>query len=151
MTPAITSLKRLRLPYTIHRYQHDPSHPSYGLEAAEKLGLQSERVFKTLIVELDHGELVAAVIPVDRKLDLKSFAKVCGAKKAAMAEAKLVEKTTGYVLGGVSPLGQKKQLRTFLAGSAAGQGSIFISGGRRGLDLELSPEILLQATRGSYF
>jgi Cys-tRNA(Pro)/Cys-tRNA(Cys) deacylase len=148
MTPAINILKKKKIPHTIHSYQHDGDHPSYGLEAAEKLGLDPQQVFKTLVAELGDGSLVVAVIPVDRMLNMKLLAKAAGEKKADMADKRLVERTTGYVLGGVSPLGQKKQLRTFLDISAQDLKTIFVSAGRRGLEIEISPQDLLALTRG---
>ena len=150
MTPAINFAKKHKIEYQAHAYEHNPNAVSYGLEAAEKLGLDPARVFKTLVVELDGRELAVAVIPVNAKLDLKQFAKALGAKKAAMAEQKKVERTTGYVLGGVSPLGQKKVLKTLLNESAKQYPTIFVSAGRRGLDIELKPDDLVRFTRGSF-
>ncbi len=149
MTPAINIAKKKKVQHTVHTYQHDPDHQSYGLEAAEKLSVDPARVFKTLVTQLNAGELVVAIVPVDRMLDLKLLAKAAGAKKAAMAEKSAVERTTGYVLGGVSPLGQKKQLRTFLNDSASDWPTIYVSAGRRGMEIELSPADLLRLTRGS--
>lgn len=150
MTPAINFAKKHRIDYQVHAYEHDPNAPSYGLEAAEKLGLDPARVFKTLVVELDGKELAVAVLPVNAKLDLKQFAKALGAKKAAMAEPRAVERTTGYVLGGVSPLGQKKPLKTLLDESAKQYPTIFVSAGRRGLDIELKPDDLMRLTQGGF-
>jgi len=149
MTPAINLLKKRKTSHKVHSYQHDPNHPSFGLEASEKLGVPQERVFKTLVAELGDGSLAVAVIPVSQMLSMKQLAKSAGAKKAGMAEKKTVEKTTGYVLGGVSPLGQKKLLPTFLDDSAANFATIYVSAGRRGLDIELTPADLLQLTRGT--
>lgn len=148
MTPAIDLLKKKKIPHTVHSYQHDPNHSSYGMEAAEKLGFAPQQVFKTLVAELGDGTLAVAIIPVDRMLGMKQLAKAAGAKKAAMADRKTVEKTTGYVLGGVSPLGQKKLLKTILDSSAHDFATICVSAGRRGLDIELSPNDLLSLTRG---
>lgn len=139
MTPAINALKKGKVPYTVHKYSHDPAHESYGNEAAEKLDLQTERVFKTLVIQLDNGKLAVAIIPVSSMLSMKLIAKAAEAKKAIMAEKNLVEKTTGYVLGGVSPIGQKKRLPTFIDSSAQSFSTIFVSGGRRGVEIELSP------------
>jgi Cys-tRNA(Pro)/Cys-tRNA(Cys) deacylase len=150
MTPAINFAKKHKIEYQVHAYEHDPNAPSYGLEAAEKLGLDPARVFKTLVVELDGKELAVAVIPVIAKLDLKQFAKALGAKKAAMAEPRAVERSSGYVLGGVSPLGQKKPLKTLLDESAKQYPTIFVSAGRRGLDIELKPDDLVRLTRGGF-
>ena len=150
MTPAINFAKKHKIEYQIHAYEHDPAAPSYGLEAAEKLGLDPARVFKTLVVELDGKELAVAVIPVNAKLDLKQLAKALGAKKAAMADQRKVERTTGYVLGGVSPLGQKKALKSLLDESARQFPTIFVSAGRRGLDIELKADDLVRLTRGGF-
>lgn len=133
----------------MREYAHDPACASYGLEAAEKLGVDPERVFKTLVADLG-GELVVAVIPVEAMLGLKHLAKAAGAKKAAMADKSLVERTTGYVLGGVSPLGQKKRLRTFVDASATAHATILVSGGRRGLDIEIAPADLARMTGGGF-
>jgi len=149
MTPAINAAKKAKIKYTVHEYDHDPAAPSFGEEAAEKLGVPPERVFKTLVVDAGAG-LAVAVVPVLLKLDLKAMAKALKAKKAAMAEVKVVERTTGYVVGGVSPLGQKKRLPTVLDDSAQGFETIFVSGGKRGLDIELSPADLAALTRASF-
>lgn len=146
MTPAINAAKKAKIPYTVHQYVHDPTASSYGKEAAEKLGLDEARVFKTLVVELDNGSLAVAVIPVSAMLGLKQLAKAAGAKRAAMADKALVARATGYVLGGVSPLGQKKRLPTFIDSSAASFPTIFVSAGRRGLDIELKPADLAGLT-----
>ncbi|AMK11069.1 Cys-tRNA(Pro) deacylase [Pseudodesulfovibrio indicus] len=149
MTPAINAAKKAKITFTVHEYEHDPAAPSFGIEAAEKLGVPPERVFKTLVVDAG-GTLAVAVVPVLLKLDLKAAAKALGAKKAAMAEAKAVERTTGYVLGGVSPLGQKKRLPTILDESARHCPTVFVSGGRRGLDIELAPADLAALTRAGF-
>ena len=149
MTPAINAAKKAKIPFTVHEYEHDPACASYGLEAAEKLGVDPARVFKTLVADLG-GELVVAVIPVESMLGLKNLARAAGAKKAAMADKALVERTTGYVLGGVSPLGQKKRLRTFIDASAQTLPAIHVSAGRRGLEIELAAEDLAQLTGGKF-
>lgn len=148
MTPAINILKKKKITHTVHSYEHDADHPSYGLEAAEKLGVEPRRVFKTLVAELADGLLAVAIIPVDRMLSMKLLAKAAGVKKAGMAERSVVEKSTGYVLGGVSPLGQKKMLKTFLDVSAREFATIHVSAGRRGLEIELSADDLIKLTRG---
>jgi len=148
MTPAINLVKKKKIKHTIHTYQHEPDHPSYGLEAPEKLGIPQEQVFKTLVTELGDSSLAVAIIPVNQMLSMKLLAKAAGVKKAGMADKKVVEKTTGYVLGGVSPLGQKKLLKTFLDDSAANHATIYVSAGKRGLEIELAPADLLQLTRG---
>jgi len=144
MTPAITAAKRARLNHRIHEYRHDPSAASYGLEAAEALGIEPSRVFKTLLVALngDAKRLAVGVVPVSQQLDLKAIAAACGAKKAEMAEPREAERATGYVVGGISPLGQKKRLPTVIDASASGFETIYISAGRRGLEIELSPHDL---------
>ena len=149
MTPAIHAAKKAKIDFTLHEYEHDPSAESYGLEAAEKLGMDPDRVFKTLVASAG-PDLVVAVLPVDRQLNLKRLAKAVGVKKAAMAEVKLVERTTGYVVGGVSPLGQKKRLATVIDQSAEQFDTIMVSAGRRGLEIELSPRDLAAMTRGAF-
>lgn len=144
MTPAVSTAKKHRIAYTLHEYTHDPNSASYGLEAVEKLGVDNERVFKTLVAKLDSRDLVVAVVPVAERLNMKCLAKAAGAKKAAMAEAKEVERATGYVLGGVSPLGQKKRLPTFIDARVEACSTVFVSAGRRGLEIELAPKDLLQ-------
>ncbi len=150
MTPGIKSAKRAKIDYQLHPYDHDPTAASYGEEAAEKLGVAPERVFKTLVVELDGSTLAVCVVPVTHQLDLKTAAKVLGAKKAKMADKNHVQRTTGYVLGGVSPLGQKKRLKTVIHDSAQSHATIYVSAGRRGLDIELAPEDLKNLTSGSF-
>ena len=140
MTPCIKMLKKAKVTYTIHQYQHDTTCESYGEEAAQKLGVIQERVFKTLVVQSE-DTLFVGVVPVSSKLSLKEFAKVLGVKKVMMADAKIVEKSTGYVLGGVSPFGQKKRLVTIVDKSALEYETIFVSAGKRGLDVEISPQI----------
>jgi Cys-tRNA(Pro)/Cys-tRNA(Cys) deacylase len=149
MTPAINAAKKAKIPYTVHEYEHDPAAPSFGVEAAEKLGVPPGMVFKTLVVDAG-GKLAVAVVPVLLKLDLKKMAKALGTKKAAMAEVKAVERTTGYVVGGVSPLGQKRALPTVIDESARDFEAMFVSAGKRGLDIELSPADLAALTRASF-
>lgn len=149
MTPAINQVKKAKIVYSVHEYTHSPSRSnSYGLEAAEKLEIAPERVFKTLVVLLDDGRLAVGIIPVVSKLNMKNIAKAAGAKKAAMADKALVVKTTGYILGGISPLGQKKKLPTFIDSSATGFPTIYVSAGRRGLEIELRSEDLVKLTQG---
>ncbi|MEF2230972.1 MAG: Cys-tRNA(Pro) deacylase [Pseudodesulfovibrio sp.] len=149
MTPAINAAKKAKIPYTVHEYDHDPAAESFGREAADKLGVAPDRVFKTLVVD-GGGTLFVAVAPVLRQLDLKLMARAVGAKKMAMADVRVVERTTGYVVGGVSPLGQKKRLVTVIDESARDAATIFVSGGRRGLDIELSPDDLAALTRARF-
>jgi len=148
MTPGVNAVSKSKVPYRIHEYSHDDSSESYGLEAAEKMGVPEERVFKTLVVSLDNKELVVAVVPVSTMLSMKLIAKVSGAKKAAMASKVDAERSTGYVLGGVSPLGQKRRLRTIIDSSAGNYSTIYVSAGRRGLEIELSPDDLAKLTSG---
>ena len=150
MTPAIDLLKKHKQTFQLHSYSHDPAAASYGLEAADKLGLQPQQVFKTLVAQSEAGELLVAVLPVVHSLNMKKLAKAAGVKKVAMADPQQVERTTGYVLGGVSPLGQKKSLRTFIDQTAQAFDSLFFSAGRRGLEIELSPQALQQLTRGHW-
>ncbi|MCA1773718.1 MAG: Cys-tRNA(Pro) deacylase [Halomonas sp.] len=142
MTPAINSAKSAGIAFQVHEYDHDPAAESYGLEAADKLGVAAEQVFKTLVVKLDGKQLAVGIVPVTGQLNLKQIAKAAGAKKAAMAQPAEVERTTGYVLGGVSPLGQKKRLATFIDRSADAFATIYVSAGRRGLEIELAPKDL---------
>ena len=149
MTPAIKLLKKQKIPHTIHEYKHDSSVHSYGEEAAQKMGVDPKSVFKTLVVQGEKS-LAVGIVPVSSKLNLKSVAKALGVKKVAMAEPKNVENTTGYILGGVSPLGQKKRLKTVIDVSAFEHETIFVSAGRRGLEVELDPtdlQKLLQADK----
>lgn len=148
MTPAILNLQRQKANFTIHEYAHDPSAPSYGLEAAEALGTPPEQVFKTLVVEDQEQQLAVAVVPVSSELNLKAMAKSLGSKRVKMADREKVERSSGYVLGGVSPFGQKKQLRTVMDQSAQDFASIFVSGGRRGLEVEIAPSDLIKILNG---
>lgn len=144
-TPATVALTGAGMTFTVHSYDHDPSSPSYGEEAAEALGVPPDRVFKTLVADVD-GELVVAVVPVAGSLDLKALASAVGGKRAAMADPAAAERTTGYVRGGISPLGQRKRLRTVLDASAGSHTTICVSAGRRGLEVELSPADLATLT-----
>lgn len=150
MTPAIEQARKAKVAFEIHAYEHDANAESYGEEAANKLGLVPERVFKTLVVQLDGQALAVGIVPVTGKLNLKQLAKAAGAKKAAMAAARDVERSTGYVLGGVSPLGQKKRLRTVIDASAQDFDTIYVSAGRRGLEIELAAADLAQLTGGTF-
>ncbi|MEV6183173.1 Cys-tRNA(Pro) deacylase [Streptomyces sp. NPDC052015] len=144
-TPATVALTAAGVDFTVHSYDHDPSHPSYGEEAAEAMGVSPDRVFKTLVADVD-GVLTVAVVPVAGSLDLKALASAVGGKRAAMADPALAERTTGYVRGGISPLGQRKKLPTVLDDSASAHTTICVSAGRRGLEVELSPADLAQLT-----
>lgn len=142
MTPAIRVLVQADVDHGVHEYAHDPQSESYGLEAAEALGLDPAVVFKTLVASTGQ-ELVAAVVPVCGQVDMKKLAAAIKAKRVEMADPKRVERTTGYVLGGISPLGQKKRLCTVVDASASQHATIYVSGGRRGLDLSLAPGDLI--------
>ena len=144
-TPATTALTAAGVPYTVRGYEHDPSTTAYGMEAAEALGVDPARVFKTLLVDTGSG-LAVAIVPVDRQLDLKALASALGVKRVQMADPAAVERVTGYVVGGISPVGQKRRLATVLDESADACDTVFVSGGRRGLDIELSPADLRRAT-----
>lgn len=150
MTPAIDLLKKAKAEHQVHSYSHDPKAPSYGLEAAEKLGLDPVRVFKTLLAASEKGELLVAVVPVAGSLDLKALAHAAGVKKADMADPQAAQRATGYLLGGISPLGQKKRLRTFIDESARQHATIYVSAGRRGLEVELGAELLALHTQGQF-
>ncbi|UCJ16404.1 Cys-tRNA(Pro) deacylase [Pseudomonas sp. MM211] len=150
MTPALDLLKKVRAEHRIHSYEHDPKAASYGLEAAEKLGLDPAQVFKTLLASSEKGELLVAVVPVVGTLDLKALAQAAGVKKVDMAAIDAAQRATGYLVGGISPLGQKKRLRTFIDSSALNYPSIHVSAGRRGLEVELSAEVLAQHTQAKF-
>jgi Cys-tRNA(Pro)/Cys-tRNA(Cys) deacylase len=150
MTPAIDQLKALGINHNLHEYVHDAGAASYGLEAAEKLGVVPARVFKTLVVDAGNNTLVVAVLPVNQQLNLKRMAKAVGAKKVAMANPAAVSRSSGYVLGGVSPLGQKRPLVTVIDESALVHSSIFVSGGQRGLEIELTAGDLANVTKATF-
>jgi Cys-tRNA(Pro)/Cys-tRNA(Cys) deacylase len=149
MTPAIRAVEAAKIAFTLHRYDHDPRAESFGEEAAGKLGLSPERVFKTLVARLDGKELVLAVVAASSRLDLKKLAAAAGGKKADMADATAAERATGYVVGGISPIAGRKRLPLFLDESALTYQSIFVSAGQRGLQMELSPSDLLRLTGGT--
>ena len=144
-TPATVALARADVPFTVHEYTHDPRAESFGLEAATALGLDPARVFKTLLASLD-GRLVVAVVPVTGQLDLKALARALGGAKAVMADPAAAERATGYVVGGISPVGQKRTHPTVVDDSALDHDTVYVSGGRRGLDLGLSPADLVRMT-----
>ena len=146
-TPAIAALVHLGIAHRVHRYERHSAVASYGKEAAEALGVESERVFKTLVCSVG-DDLVVALVPITGELDLKSLAAAMGAKGAEMASPGAAERATGYVLGGISPVGQKRRLATIVDSSASDWDTVFVSGGRRGLELELSPTDLLGVTGG---
>ena len=142
-TPATVALEKAGVTFTVHAYDHDPRSASYGLEAADALGLDPDAVFKTLLADVD-GELVVAVVPVSGQLDLKALASAVGGKRAAMADPAVAERTTGYVVGGISPIGQRKRLRTVVDETATTEPAVYVSGGRRGVDLGLDPADLVR-------
>lgn len=148
-TPATVALTTAGLPFALHPYEHDPAAASYGLEAAEALGVEPDRVFKTLLADTELG-LVVGVVPVTGLLDLKALAAAVGAKRAGMADPAVAERRTGYVVGGISPIGQKTRHVTVVDETAQLFETVFVSGGKRGLDIELAPDDLLRATGGTY-
>jgi len=145
-TQATVALTKAKVEFSTHVYDHDPAAKSFGLEAAEALGLAPEQVFKTLLVEVD-GKLTVGVVPVDRQLDLKAIAAAAGGKKAVMADPAAAERTTGYVVGGISPIGQKRALPTVVDSTVTEHTTVYVSGGRRGLDIGLSPTDLITVTK----
>jgi len=144
MTPACSALDRAGIGYTIHTYDHDDAAESFGVEAAELLKLDPKVVFKTLMASLDNDELVVAIVPVTGTLQLKRLAQAAGSKRATMADPGRAQRSSGYVIGGISPFGQRTPKRTFLDDSAASLTTIFVSGGRRGLDIEIAPSDLIR-------
>ena len=150
MTPALDLLKKHSAEHRVHSYEHDPKSASYGLEAAEKLGLDPQQVFKTLLASSEKGELLVAVVPVGGTLDLKALAHAAGVKKCEMADPAAAQRATGYLVGGISPLGQKKRLRTFIDDSAQNFATIHVSAGRRGLEVELAAAVLAEHTQGKF-
>jgi len=147
MTPCIKLLKKKKVPYTLHKYNHNTASQNYGEEVVDKLGLDAKSVFKTLIILADET-LVMAIVPVSSMLNMKLCAKAMGAKKAKMAEASVIENSTGYILGGVSPIGQKKRLTTLIDSSANLLDTLYVSAGKRGLEVSLKPNDLLRITEG---
>ena len=146
-TPATKALDTAGVTYELRAYDHDPRADSFGVEAAEKLGVEPGRVFKTLVADVD-GDLVVAIVPVTGRLDLKALAAAVGGKRAAMADPQVAQRRTGYVVGGISPIGAKTRLTTVLDASATAFETIYVSGGRRGFDVELTPADLLLVTQG---
>lgn len=144
-TPAIVTLQKLGVVYVVHPYDHDPAAPSYGLEAADALGVDASRVFKTLMADID-GRPVVAIVPVTGSLDLKALAAAASGKKAKMLAVAAAERLTGYVVGGISPIGQRTVSPTYIDRSALDHTTIFVSGGRRGLDIEINPKDLMTVT-----
>ena len=151
MTPAVVAARRAGVACQVLEYRHDPAARSFGREAAEALGVDSSKVFKTLVASLASGALAVAVIPVDTRLDLKALAAAAGAKKAAMADRKAAERATDYVIGGISPLGQRRRLTTVVDESALAHEQIYVSAGRRGLEIALHPRDLVTLTSATLY
>lgn len=149
MTPAVVAARRAGVVCQVLEYRHDPAAESFGLEAAEAMGVDPRQVFKTLVASLASGDLVVAVVPVVARLDLKALAAATGSKKAAMADPGAAERATGYVIGGISPLGQRRRLATVIDESALTYAQIYVSGGRRGLEIALSPSDLMTLTHAT--
>jgi len=147
-TAATALLERQGIPHTVHTYAHDPRHESYGAEASEVLGVPARRVLKTLVADVD-GRLTVGVVPVSAQLDLKALAAAAGGKKAAMADPAAAERATGYVVGGISPLGQRRRLPVIVDASALEFPTVYCSGGRRGLEIELAPADLIRAANAT--
>lgn len=150
MTPALQLLKAKGVAHTVLSYTHDPQAASFGEEAARVLGLAPESVFKTLLAATDKHELLVAIVPVSGSLDLKALAEAAGCKRCEMADAAAAQRATGYLLGGISPLGQKKRHRTFIDASAQALAQMHVSAGRRGLEVALAPPDLLALTAATY-
>ena len=149
MTPAVLAARRAGVSCQVLEYRHDPAAQSFGLEAARALGVDASMVFKTLVASLASGELAVAVIPVVARLDLKALASATGAKKAVMADRQAAERATGYVIGGISPLGQRRRLTTVVDESALTHEQVYVSGGRRGLEIALAPRDLVKLTNAT--
>ncbi|MET0579286.1 MAG: Cys-tRNA(Pro) deacylase [Ilumatobacteraceae bacterium] len=144
MTPAVRALEAAGIPFTLHEYHHDPAVRSYGLEAATALGLDPDQVFKTLLVAADGGDLAVAIVPLSSHLSLKAVGSALGTKRVEMADPVVAQRVTGYVLGGISPLGQRKLLPTVIDETCQLYDAVYVSGGRRGLDIGLAPADLIR-------
>ena len=149
MTPAVEEARKAGIHFELAEYEHDPRADSYGMEAADAMGVPSERVFKTLVAQLDDDRFAVAIVPVAGQLDLKALAKALGARRAQMADPIDAQRATGYLVGGISPLGQKRRLPTALDESALLQDAIYVSAGRRGLDMSLAPADLQSLTHAT--
>ena len=150
MTPAIALLEKQKIKFEILSYEHDANYGHYGLEAVEKLNLNSDQVFKTLVLETHEGELIVAITPVSQQVNLKQLAKVAKTKKMALAAPQKVNASTGYILGGVSPIGQKKRLKTYIHSSASEFEIIYVSAGKRGLELKLAIDDIAELTKATF-
>ena len=146
MTPAVDEARNAGIPFELAEYEQDPPVDSYGMEAADAMGFPAERVFKTLVAQFDDDRLAVAIVPVSGQLDLKALAKALDARRAQMADPIEAQRATGYLVGGISPLGQKRRLPTALDESALLQDAIYVSAGRRGLDMKLAPTDLQSLT-----
>ena len=149
MTPAVDALNRAKISFELHEYEHDPRAQSYALEAAQALNIDPGIVYKTLLAQLDGKELIVAIVPADNSLNLKSLAKAAKGKRAEMADPNAAQRSTGYVLGGISPFGQKKRLRTFVDDSMLALDKVHVSGGRRGLEIALAPQDLIEHSQAT--
>jgi Cys-tRNA(Pro)/Cys-tRNA(Cys) deacylase len=150
MTPAIALLEKQKIKFEILSYEHDANNGHYGLEAVEKLNLNSDQVFKTLVLETHEGELIVAITPVSQQVNFKQLAKVAKTKKVALAAPQKVNASTGYILGGVSPIGQKKRLKTYIHSSASEFEIIYVSAGKRGLELKLAIDDIAELTKATF-
>ena len=146
MTPAVKALERAGLAFELREYAHDPRADSYGMEAADSLGIDADSVYKTLLAQVDTRELVVAIVPVSTTLNLKALAKAAGGKRADMATPADAQRATGYVLGGISPFGQKKRLRAVVDHGVLALATVYVSGGRRGLEIGIAPADLIAVT-----
>ncbi len=150
MTPAIRLLKKQKIDFEVLTYEHDPKNTDFGNEAVEKLSLSTDEVFKTLLVDIGAKDFVVAVVSMNKQLCLKKVAKAFGVKKATMADKQKAQTVTGYLLGGISPLGQKKRLKTLIDNEAKNHQSIYVSGGKRGVEIKLSPDDLSMLLNASF-
>lgn len=151
MTPAIKLLQKNKIDFKIHKYEHDPLNTDFGQEVVDKLNLKPQEVFKTLVVEISNKKFAVAVVPVDKQLSLKAMANALNEKKVSMVKKDEAQKITGYLLGGVSPFGQKKILPTILDESAKFFDTIYVSGGKRGLDIEINSESIIKILNAKYY
>lgn len=144
MTPAVRALESAGVAFTVHEYRHDPSTRRFGLEAATALGLDPDQVFKTLLVTTGAGEHAVAVVPVSQQLSLKAVGTALGAKRVDLCDPAVAQRITGYVVGGISPFGQRRPLPTVIDETCGLYDIVYVSGGRRGLDVGVAPADLLR-------